>query len=371
MNALVLARPLLLGILAVLATPALAERQELARSVAMKQAAGPDVQQALSTLDGLERLADPKALAEVAGKMAADPAMTPAGRDRLLTDAARRLGSMPDSAASRQFLEGLAIRKSEVWIPVEETGGLVHIPLYDAGAQARHTLKTLDIRAVARDLTPRAARGEAGLAVEARAAAPGSVFRQGLKQALLDARATAAGSAGPASISHSLAALLPQDPSLGTLALTARDPADRDVLAGVLDLGDTASGLAALPLTRSLPSPEARPLLEIAARRGDIASAAVLEAGRRWPEDPDTGRWLETLLGDPGVGASAASALARYGDEALVTRLADRLRGEADERTARHLVLYLRLADSAQAREAINRLREDPAVSAAVRGELR
>ncbi len=361
-----LIRTLLLGVLGLLASPALAERQLLDRDLAMKQANGPEVEQAHAVADRLEKQSDSEGLAAFAMGIATDPVLPPAGRDKLLADAARRLASMPDRAGSRQFLETLAVRESEVLVPVEETRGLVHIPLYDAAAQARHSLRTLDIRAVAESLEPRVTIGDTALSMEALAAAPGSLFRQGLVKALF-----AAPAASRAPISFSLASLVSQDPSLGELALAARGPADTEILATVLVRGDAPSALQALALTRSLSAPEARPLLEAALDRGDLASAAILEAGRRWPEDPATGRWLEALLGDPAVGASAAAALARYGDESLVARMAERLSREADERAARHLVLYLRLADSPAARDAMGRLRGDPGISAAVRRELR
>ncbi len=357
-------RTLIALLFLVAAGPAAGQRLVMERATAAKAADQPAARQALASLAGHHDRADTPGLVAATRRLAADPVLGPAGRDRLLVEAARHLAAMPDHSEGRRFLEEMAAGTSAVWVPAEEAAGFVQLPLYDVAAHARFSLQELDVRAAARDLAPRVARGDTELVQKAREAAPGSVFRRGLARALIDHRPGG-------TLADALAAELPGDPTLGSLILAARDPADDASLLAVLDHGDAESALRAVALTRQRPGAEALRLLRRAARRPDLASPAVLEAGRRLDQDPAAQQWLEDLLGDPRRGASAAAGLARWGDAALIDRLAARIAGEADELTARHLLLVLRLSPTAAADRAMARLRDDPAVSAAIREELR
>ncbi len=357
-------RTLIALLILVAAGPAAGQRLVMERATAAKAADQPAARQALASMAAHHDRADTPGLVATTRRLAADPLLGPAGRDRVLVEAAKHLAAMPDHSEGRRFLEALTDETGTVWVPAEEAAGYVQLPLYDIAAQARFSLRELDVRAAARDLAPRVVRGEPGLAQEAREAAPGSVFREGLARVLGNHRPGG-------TLADALAAELPADPTLGRLILAARDPADDAALLAVLDYGDAESGLRAVTLTRQRPTAEALRLLRQAARRPDLASSAVLEAGRRLNEDPVAEQWLEDLLGDPVRGASAAAGLARWGDPALIDRLAERIAGEADELTARHLVLVLRLSATAAADRAMAGLRDDPAVSAAIREELR
>lgn len=358
-------RNTLIPVLLVLAAgPLTARDMVLDRASAVSAASGPAVKSALATVSEHARRGDAQGLVGAARRLAADPDMAPAGRDRLYTEAASALAALPDDAESRSFLEELANGESAVWIPVEETAGHVQLPLYDFAAQARYSLRALDVRAAADVLSGRIGEDDPGLAREARDAGPNSVFRAGLARALANGR--------PApGLAVALAHELPGDPTLGGLALAAREPADDTVLMAVVEHGDSESGLRAIALTRFRPSAEALTLLQRAAARSDLSSAAILEAGRRQDDNPAVTPWLESLLGDAQQGASAAAGLARGGDAELVDRVAERLAREPDGLTARHLVLVLRLSGTPAADRAMTRLRSDPAVPAALRGELR
>jgi hypothetical protein len=356
--------PLILLLLSLAAAPSAAQEMVLDRATAMKAASGPATQGAVAVVSAYAKRGDAPGLIASARRLAANPDLEPAGRDRLYAEAARALAVLPDHAESRGFLEELANRESAVWIPVEETAGHVQLPLYDFAAQARYSLRALDVRAAADAMSARVNRDDPGLAREARDAGPNSVFRDGLARALTEARPTTA-------LAASLAHELRGDPTLGRLALAARDPADDTVLMAVIQNGDLESSLRAVTLTRSRPSADALAMLQQAAERQDLASAAILEAGGRQAENPAVTGWLESLLGDPQHGASAAASLARRSDSALVDRVAARLAREPDDLTARHLVLVLRLSGTPAADRAMAGLRNDPAVPAAIRGELR
>jgi hypothetical protein len=355
----------LIALLAILAAgPAAGQKMILDRESATKAASEPAAQTAMAAVGALGEQADASGVVRATRRLAANPVLHPAGRDRLYAEAATILAALPDHPESRGFLEELAGGESAVWIPIEESAGYVQLPLYDFSAQARYSLRELDIRAAADFLSRRVAGDDSGLAAEARNAAPDSVFREGLERAL-------SGGQPAQALADALAAELPADPTLGKLALAARAPADDEVLITVLEFGDLESSLQAVALTRRRPLADALAFLKRAARRSDVGSAAVLEAGRRQSEDPAATRWLEGLLGDPRQGASAAAGLARWGGPELAGRVAGRLAVETDEMTARHLLLVLRLSGTAAADREMARLRSDPGIPAFLRGELR
>jgi len=94
---------------------------------------------------------------------------------------------------------------------------------------------------------------------------------------------------------------------------------------------------------------EALPVLEIGVNRQETASASLLKMGPFASTDPDARRIVLDALGGP-HGASAAAALARANETAILDQLATLLNTSGDELTRRHALLGLRLADSDRAR---------------------
>ncbi len=128
---------------------------------------------------------------------------------------------------------------------------------------------------------------------------------------------------------------------LTALALRTRAPGDfftaleREPAAQALDLVAGASD--------RLPPRDAVAFLERAARRDELASAAMLALVPLAGEGSAARGLLLESIGDRDRGESAAAALARLDDTRVFDTLAARLRGERDPVAQRHLLLYLRL----------------------------
>ena len=179
----------LIAFVAILAAgPAVGQKVILDRTSAAKAAAEPATRSALAAIEALGERADVPGLVLAVSRLAADPAIHPAGRDRMYAEAAKTLAALPAHPEGRRFLEQLAGGESAVWVPVEETAGHVQLPLYDFPAQARYSLRELEVRAAADSMSRRVALGDPGLAAEARTQllSRGKTFTGFASQATID-----------------------------------------------------------------------------------------------------------------------------------------------------------------------------------------
>jgi hypothetical protein len=139
-------------------------------------------------------------------------------------------------------------------------------------------------------------------------------------------------------------------------AILAARLADPELFGLVIDYGDEREARAAIAAApRALDAGAALETLAHASRRADIASAAVLEAGRLAAKDTAARRFLLDALADPGIAPSAAAALGQLGDPSVSAEIGRRLAAARTDAERRPLVLALRLDASPAARAELER----------------
>jgi hypothetical protein len=190
-------------------------------------------------------------------------------------------------------------------------------------------------------------------------------MRRGILEAFRDAEAPAL-----AAQRQALVEALERGDDVGALALEAAARlADEPLYAAVLARADARTAIAAVGrLEKGDAGLDPTPLLIAAADRPEAASAALIALGARAPIDPVAAGALFQRLGGES-GASAAAALARRPDPAVMNRLAALLFSDADERTRRHALLGLRLAGPDGAAH-LRRFAADPATPQSLRREV-
>ena len=124
-------------------------------------------------------------------------------------------------------------------------------------------------------------------------------------------------------------------------------------------------------LLRALDASAALEALTRASRRADIASAAVLEAGRLATNDAAARRFLFEALDDPGIATSAAASLGALHDPAVSAEIGRRLSDARSDGERRLLVLALRLDMSPAARAELERFSRSGKGSPALQAKTR
>jgi hypothetical protein len=241
-------------------------------------------------------------------------------------------------------------------------------PLSDAGATARFVLRHWN-RVAARDAAAaEIAAGRTSTIARFADAAAGDPARDGIADAWR-AAPPAALATQRAAVSDSVA----QGRGVDALGLiVAERLADAALFALVLDYAEEPVALAAIPAaTRTLDGGTALALLVRASRRADVASAAVLQAGRLAEGDGAARQFLFESVAAPDIGPSAAAALARLGDPAVSADIGRRLAASEDEPTRRRLVLALKLDATPAARDELARFANTGAGSAPLQKEVR
>ena len=283
--------------------------------------------------------------------IAQDDALEAVAQDWLLDRGLHALARLAPSPAARATVTRLTARTPVVYTRVDPDHGERATPLYDAGATARFVLRNWE-RAAAR------AAAAAGLAardtrVVARFADESSdAARAGTADAFRSAPLAEVAAQRPA-----IAGAQAAGRRVDALALIAAgrlaDPALFGLLIDYADEPEALAAVAAAP--RALDSAAALETLAHASRRADIASAAVLAAGRLAAEDPAARRFLFGALSDPGIAPSAAAALGALGDPGVSAEVGRRLAAARTDAERRLLLLALRLDASPGARTELER----------------
>jgi len=265
------------------------------------------------------------------------------------------------NAGAGGVLERIAQRQPLAWMRHEETVGDWFVPVADPGAEARSALQLLVFERDRDDWLRR-------LAADADAA-----LRSGIADPAQATRAADALRVAPqASVDavHAFHRAHPGAlPGVVLLALAERRPS-APLYAQALAASTSAQRVALVAqLPQRLPEAEALALLGEYAAVDDSASAAVLALGQLGDRPQVRARLLE-WLGDERLGASAASALARSGDAAIVEVLLVHARAVAAPEAVRDVALSLRLIDTPASRHALARLAADARLPAAARREL-
>jgi hypothetical protein len=303
---------------------------------------------------GLVALASEGRATELAARLeliAHDASLGDVAQAWLLDRGLHALARMAPTPAARATVGRLVLRAPTVFTRIDPDHGDRATPLYDAGATARFVLRSWE-RSAARtaasaDLAARDTRATFRYVGEQSAPA-----RDGIADAF-----RAAPIAELASQRHAVAAALRAGRRVDALAVVlAVRLADPELFGLVIDYADGREALAAVAAApRALEPGAALESLVRASRRADIASAAVLEAGRLAAQDPAARRFLFEALADPGTAPSAAAALGKLGDPAVSAEIGRRLGAARTDDERRPLVLALRLDAGPAARAALER----------------
>lgn len=299
--------------------------------------------------------------------IAHDGTLSDVAQEWLLDRGLHALARLEPSPAARATVTRLAARAPIVYTRADPDHGERATPLYDAGATARFVLHRWErhaARAAAKaDL---AARRTSAVARFADAASEPA--RSGIADAF-----RAAATAEIAAQRPAVAGALAQGRRVDALALIlAERLADSDLFALLVDYADGREALAALAAARSaLDANSAFETFERASRRADIASAAVLEAGRLAANDAAARRFLFDALADPGIAPSAAAALAALGDPGVSAEIGRRLSLARTDEERRLLVLALSLDGNPAARAELRRFARSGAASPQLQAKMR
>jgi hypothetical protein len=297
--------------------------------------------------------------------IARDATLADVAREWLLDRGLHALSGIAPTPAARASVTRLGARAPTVFTRVDPEHGERAIPLYDAGATARFVLRNWERSAARAAATAALAARDPGVVSRYAAAAAtpagagiADAFRDGSREELAALRGTVADALSAGRRVDALGLILAEQLADAELFVLLLDYAgEREALAAVAAAGRVLDGGAAVAA------------LQRASRRADIASAAVLEIGRLAGQDPAARRFLFDALADPGIAPSAAAALARLGDDAVVAELGRRLASAGSEEERRVLVLALRLDGGASARADLERFLREGGGSPALRAK--
>jgi hypothetical protein len=332
--------------------------------------------QAISTPAVMARDASLAALAaegratEIAARLeiiAHDNSLEDVAQEWLLDRGLHALAKIEPSPAARATVTRLTARAPTVLTRIDPDHGDRATPLYDAGATARFVLRNWERRA-ARTAAQAGLAARSTLVVARFADAASEPVRSGIADAF-----RAAPTAEIATQRGAVAAALAQGRRVDALALIlAERLADRELFSQLVEYADEREALAALAAARRALDPTAAfETLVRASRRADIASAAVLEAGRLAANDAAARRFLFEALADPGIAPSAAAALAALGDPGVSAEIGRRLSIARTDGERRVLVLALTLDGGPAARTELDRFARSGAGSPQLQAKTR
>ncbi len=337
-----------------LAAPAMAGPTAMTADQAMKAATDSRSLSLARKIHLLADAGDATGLAHHMAAMKADPGLSDPARERLLHESAMAAARLQPDNALEAEIGALAIYQSRTLIWADEHGYRETRPLYDFAATTRH-VRRLWTEEWSRSRTVHLlAAGDIDI-VDQYARAP-VAERVGAAAAFREAPVGQLTVLQPV-----LMNALEQGGAVDGLAIiVAAKIHDAALMEKVLSEGTADTARQAIDTIQSPEwAGESSRLLEAAATRQDVASAAVLALGRLGATDRGAVDFLFRSLGGLS-GPSAAAALARLGDGNIVSRLSDLLRSEGDETIRRNALLGLRLADSPAAAEALAAFARDP-----------
>lgn len=277
------------------------------------------------------------------------------------TQVIEQLQQQPASASADALLEALSREPVRLYRRHDETAGDWFVPVFDVPGRAQ-SARALLARVLERDrLLPKLRRGDSQPLAEGRSDPAALVAALELLSAA-EARqlATRALHEGETLAPGAWSALARRSPEAGTLD-------------AVLRFEQPAETLALLQqLPADLPTEKAYAWLDRALDVGEYRSAAVAGMGREAARSPLAARKLFELLGatDAATGASAAAALARLPVEQRFAEYDRVLAKSRDPKLLARVALALRLDDTPEARQRLQRLKDDPLLTEAARAEL-
>ena len=248
-----------------------------------------------------------------------DPTLTVNTREYLLYKGLLALGSLvnPDGQTTNAVKDLLGYQSVSTTTLAEGNRQLM-VPLHDIASAARLTLGNWRTQAARGEILKKISRGQPPLPDWSADVVENRRIATGLEQALeqlsrVELRAWR--------MQISLA--FDDEPRLaGSVLLIARRLGDVFLYR---QLAAQAPGPIVLDMVRDLEQfldpAQSLAILDLVRQRDELASAAILATGRLQIKNPDAKEQLFALLADLRHGASAASALARYGDLPDIQRL--------------------------------------------------
>ncbi len=250
-------------------------------------------------------------------KVASNPELSTAARERLLERGALLLGTLSSQPQARAFLDKLENHQPATWVWLEEGGRRSAVPLFDPAAAARVAKRTW-------------LANEAELSVRKLLLAGDPDIVTHLEK-LSDAQrrgAAAAIATVPPDLLQPLrwdliAALERQRPIDAIAATVAAQTADTELAMAVIAHAQprVARGMLAR-LTASFPADQTLLLLSRSLDRPEIASNALLLLAQLGADSAEARQLIWAQLADPDNGSSAAAALARLSDPHFAARAA-------------------------------------------------
>lgn len=267
------------------------------------------------------------------------------------------LQAQAPSTAGEALLRWLEHAPTRVYRRHEETAADWFQPVFDLPGRAA-SARRLHVFAAARDQWVAAL--EASPDAVARVPDPGLLGAaiERLSEAASERLARAASRGGMELPGPAWAALARRHPRADVLASSLREAPPLDLLP-VFDA-----------VTTQAEPKVALEWLTEAARRPELASAAVLGLGRLAARMPDAEAALAAHLGDPETGASAAAAFAQLDLPDRLARIDSWLGRAQTSGQVNDLALALRLEGSPAARRRLQALADDPRLGLAQRKEL-
>ena len=315
---------------------------------------GVSYEQMASKTTRLAAAGDVAGLASHLQRLKTDSDLTDAAREKLLRKTLLIMANIQPDNNARNTVRALRSYPSKTYVWRNEHGHREKELLYDVAAAARVAEKRWNEYESFRHASSKLNTGGHGVITAYVNASTDD--RSGIERAFRSADLSA--------LERNKAELITSMRSgdaTGPLSLIAASRLDdAGLYRAVLENADAATALDAITEIQLVATDTiALSLLEIAAARADIRSASLLAIGRQVGRSPQAEDVLFSTLGHEG-GASAAAALARTADPAVVDRLAQVLNSDTAEMERRHALLGLRLAPGERAARHLGMFESDP-----------
>lgn len=293
---------------------------------------------------------------------------TPVQRERVLYGFVMGVRGLPARRVPLSLLATLTDHDSQVLVAHPESRGALMLPRFDIAGAAAGSIEHAKRRMQVAELAGRLSEAPADFWSDAANGQPGALA-PGVQTEIVSRVGKDTLSAGQVALVKAWRDDSRLTPAMVVTALRLAD----GVMAEAVLARET--GVHALQLVKRLPEAfpdgEAAALLMEASRRPALASAAVMGLGRLAPRLPAARDWLVEQLDDAGHGASAAAALARLGEPAIIDKTARSLAPSKTEAGLRNRLLMLHLSATPAARRALSAFADDPAMPAGLRREVR
>jgi hypothetical protein len=332
---------------------------------AIDASGGVSYEQMASKTTGLAEAGDVAGLASHLQSLKTDSDLTDAAREKLLRKTLLIMADVQPDNNARNTVRALRSYPSKTYVWRNEHGHRERELLYDVAAAARFAEKRWNENESFRRASSQLNASDYGVVTAYLNASADD--RSGIERAFRSADLSAL-----ERHKTELITSMRSGDAAGPLSLIAASRLDdAGLYRAVLENADAATALDAIAeIQLAATDTVALSLLELAATRPDIRSAALLAIGRQVGRSPQAEDVLFSTLGREG-GASAAAALARTADPAVVDRLAQVLNSDSVEMERRHALLGLRLAPGERAARHLEMFGSDPGSPQALVREVR